>query len=52
LRDTFVWNLNDPIITPERFAQSVAEDYSLPTSYVSTIAKQIQEQLSDYQTHT
>lgn len=52
LRDTFVWNLNDPVITPERFAQSVAEDYGLPSSYVSTIAKQIQEQLSDYQTHT
>ncbi|KAL1742089.1 SNF5-domain-containing protein [Schizophyllum fasciatum] len=52
LRDTFVWNLHDPVITPERFAQSVTEDYSLPPSYIAIIAKQIQEQLSDYQTHT
>ncbi|EIN14518.1 SNF5-domain-containing protein [Punctularia strigosozonata HHB-11173 SS5] len=63
LRDTFVWNLNgqsgelmtgmvDPVVTPEAFAQSIVDDYQLPSSYQSTITKAIQEQLSDYQAHT
>lgn len=34
------------------FAQSVADDYSLPQSSVSTITKAIQEQLSDFKAHT
>ncbi|KAH7907812.1 SNF5-domain-containing protein [Hygrophoropsis aurantiaca] len=51
MRDTFVWNLNDPIITPELFAQTVVEDYALAPSYHSVITKSIQEQLSDYKAH-
>ncbi|KAJ3937206.1 MAG: hypothetical protein NXY57DRAFT_736111 [Lentinula lateritia] len=51
-RDTFVWNLNDPLATPEIFAQSVVEDYQLAPSYHSTIVKNIQEQLSDYKAHS
>ncbi|KAH7928851.1 SNF5-domain-containing protein [Leucogyrophana mollusca] len=51
MRDTFVWNLNDPVITPELFAQSVVEDYALAPSYHSVITKSIQEQLSDYKAH-
>ncbi|KAJ4489990.1 hypothetical protein J3R30DRAFT_3653479 [Lentinula aciculospora] len=51
-RDTFVWNLNDPIITPEFFAQSVVEDYQLAPSYHSIIVKNIQEQLGDYKAHS
>ena len=42
----------DPVITPEMFAQSVVDDYSLPQSSVSTITKAIQEQLSDFKAHT
>ena len=34
------------------FAQSVADDYSLPQSSVLTITKAIQEQLSDFKAHT
>ncbi|KAM5536841.1 hypothetical protein V8D89_009559 [Ganoderma adspersum] len=52
MRDTFVWNLNDPIITPEIFAQSVVDDYSLAPSYHAIITKSIQEQLSDYKAHS
>ncbi|TFY56219.1 hypothetical protein EVJ58_g7775 [Rhodofomes roseus] len=52
MRDTFVWNLNDPVITPEIFAQSVVEDYNLPPSYHSVITKVIQDQLSDYKAHS
>ncbi|KAF8892911.1 hypothetical protein BD779DRAFT_1467981 [Infundibulicybe gibba] len=52
MRDTFVWNLNDPVVTPENFAQSVVEDYNLPSSYHTVIVKSIQDQLSDYKAHT
>ncbi|TBU24697.1 hypothetical protein BD311DRAFT_671180 [Dichomitus squalens] len=52
MRDTFVWNLNDPIITPEVFAQSVVDDYQLTPSYHAIITKSIQEQLSDYKAHS
>ncbi|EIW79898.1 hypothetical protein CONPUDRAFT_43119, partial [Coniophora puteana RWD-64-598 SS2] len=51
-RDTLVWNLNDPVITPEHFAQTVVEDYALAQSYHGLITKSIQEQLSDYKAHT
>ncbi|KAJ3993385.1 hypothetical protein F5050DRAFT_723799 [Lentinula boryana] len=51
-RDTFVWNLSDPIVTPEIFAQSVVEDYQLAPSYHPIIVKNIQEQLSDYKAHS
>ncbi|KAI0701931.1 hypothetical protein BC835DRAFT_1501194 [Cytidiella melzeri] len=52
MRDTFVWNLNDPIITPEIFAQSIVDDYSLAPSYLTIITKVIQDQLSDYKAHS
>ncbi|KAG7451525.1 SNF5-domain-containing protein [Guyanagaster necrorhizus] len=52
MRDTFVWNLNDPVITPENFAQSVVEDYNLSSSYHSVIVKSIQDQLSDFKAHS
>lgn len=42
----------DPIVTPEVFAQSVVDDYGLPSSYHSVITKAIQEQLSDYKAHS
>ncbi|KIM36135.1 hypothetical protein M413DRAFT_320258 [Hebeloma cylindrosporum] len=52
MRDTFVWNLNDPIVTPEAFAQSLIEDYALAPSYHSLIAKSIHDQLSDFRAHS
>ncbi|PIL36994.1 hypothetical protein GSI_00686 [Ganoderma sinense ZZ0214-1] len=52
MRDTFVWNLNNPIITPEIFVQSVVDDYSFAPSYYAVITKAIQEQLSDYKAHS
>lgn len=42
----------DPIITPEIFAQSVVDDYSLAPSYHAVITKAIQDQLSDFRAHT
>ncbi|KAL0578552.1 SWI/SNF chromatin-remodeling complex subunit [Marasmius crinis-equi] len=52
MRDTFVWNLNDPVVTPESFAQTLVEDYALPNSYHSQIVKQIQDQLTDFKSHS
>ncbi|KAJ7164897.1 hypothetical protein C8R46DRAFT_900772 [Mycena filopes] len=52
MRDTFVWNLNDPVISPEDFAQTVVEDYNLASSYHGVITKAIQDQLSDYRAHS
>ncbi|KAF8556610.1 SNF5-domain-containing protein [Imleria badia] len=51
MRETFVWNLNDPVITPEMFAQTLVEDYALAPMYHSVITKSIQEQLSDFKAH-
>ncbi|PFH53423.1 hypothetical protein AMATHDRAFT_1089 [Amanita thiersii Skay4041] len=52
MRDTFIWNLNDPIVTPEHFAQTLVEDYNLAPSYHATITKSIQDQLSDFKAHS
>ncbi|KAF8639180.1 hypothetical protein AX17_001667 [Amanita inopinata Kibby_2008] len=52
MRDTFVWNLNDPLITPEHFAQTLVEDYNLSSSYHTIITKSIQDQLSDFKAHS
>ncbi|KAH0831177.1 hypothetical protein J3R83DRAFT_13754 [Lanmaoa asiatica] len=51
MRETFVWNLNDPVISPEMFAQTLVEDYALSSTYHSVITKSIQEQLSDFKAH-
>ncbi|KAF8452521.1 hypothetical protein L210DRAFT_3617819 [Boletus edulis BED1] len=51
MRETFVWNLNDPVISPEMFAQTLVEDYALAPTYHSVITKSIQEQLSDFKAH-
>lgn len=42
----------DPIITPEVFAQTIVDDYSLPPSYHTVITKAIQDQLSDFKAHS
>ena len=38
-------------MTPENFAQSVVDDYALPTSFHSVIVKSIHDQLSDFRAH-
>ncbi|KAJ1967291.1 SWI/SNF chromatin-remodeling complex subunit, partial [Dispira parvispora] len=52
LRDTFTWNLNDQLITPELFAETLCEDMRLPSSvFVSGIVRQLNDQLEDYRVH-
>lgn len=43
---------SDPIVTPEAFAQSIVEDYTLAPSYHNVIVKAIQDQLSDFKAHS
>lgn len=52
LRETFVWNLHDPIVTPELFAQLLVEDYKLGQASHTAVVKQIQDQISDYKAHS
>ncbi|KIJ33517.1 hypothetical protein M422DRAFT_121116, partial [Sphaerobolus stellatus SS14] len=49
LRDTFVWNVNDPLVTPELFAQSIVDDLKLPSHYANNIARTIHEQLQEHE---
>ncbi|KAJ1813618.1 SWI/SNF chromatin-remodeling complex subunit, partial [Coemansia sp. RSA 2599] len=49
LRDTFTWDLNNELITPQQFAQHLCVDLELPAeSFVAPIAQAIEEQLDDF----
>ncbi|KAJ7209739.1 hypothetical protein GGX14DRAFT_631874, partial [Mycena pura] len=52
VRDTFVWNMNACVVSPDNFAQTVVEDYNLPSMYHAVIVKSIQDQLTDYRAHS
>ena len=50
IRDCFVWNINEALITPESFAKIFCLDLDLPESpWVETIAAQIRAQLEEWQ---
>ncbi|CAG8454110.1 14633_t:CDS:10 [Ambispora leptoticha] len=52
LRDTFTWNMNETIITPEQFAEVLCDDLRFPSaSFVPAIAKQIHEQIQGFYLH-
>jgi len=45
LRDTFTWNKNEVLITPEQFAEILCDDLDLsPTQFVPSIAATIRQQ--------
>ncbi|KAI9030534.1 hypothetical protein DFJ74DRAFT_656901 [Hyaloraphidium curvatum] len=50
LRDTFTWNMNDPLVNPTSFAEILCEDLKVPDStvFVPLIVQQIVEQVEDY----
>ncbi|KAJ7039043.1 SNF5-domain-containing protein [Mycena alexandri] len=52
IRDTFVWDMNACVVSPEHFAQTVVEDYNLAPLYLGVIVKSIQDQLSDYRANS
>jgi len=51
LRDTFVWNKNEQLITPEMFAEVLCDDLDLsPTTFVPLIAQAIRTQIEAFPT--
>ena len=50
LRDTFLWNLHETLITTDQFAQTLVQDLDLPNrgAAVAEISKQIRTQLEEY----
>lgn len=50
VRDTFSFNRNEQLITPQMFAQVMCEDLELPiASFLGPITQQIQQQLNSHQ---
>ncbi|KAI9507622.1 SNF5-domain-containing protein [Russula earlei] len=48
IRDCFVWNLHETLVTPEQFARTFCADLDLPaTPWADTVAAQIRAQLED-----
>jgi chromatin structure-remodeling complex subunit SFH1 len=50
LRDTFMWNLHETLITTDQFALTLVQDLDLPNrnAMVAEISKQIRTQLEEY----
>ncbi len=49
IRDCFVWNLRESLVTPEEFARTFCADLDLPaTPWADTVAAQIRAQLEDH----
>jgi SWI/SNF-related matrix-associated actin-dependent regulator of chromatin subfamily B protein 1 len=55
LRDTFTWNLHDRVTNPILFAQTVVEDFQIPSelrqNVIQQIDREIHEQVQDYYPH-
>ncbi|KAH9029630.1 SNF5-domain-containing protein [Lactarius hengduanensis] len=48
VRDCFVWNLHESLVTPEQFARTFCADLDLPPApWADTVAAQIRAQLED-----
>ncbi|KAL9058831.1 MAG: hypothetical protein Q9162_001555 [Coniocarpon cinnabarinum] len=52
VKDQFLWNLHESLITPDQFAKSLVEELDLPaerrTATIMDINRQIREQLEQY----
>lgn len=49
LRDTFTWNKNETLLTPEQFAEILCDDLDLnPLLFVPAIAQSIRQQTNDF----
>jgi chromatin structure-remodeling complex subunit SFH1 len=50
LRDTFLWNLHETLITTDQFATQLVQDLDLPNraTTIAEISKQIRTQLEEY----
>ncbi|KAI5474587.1 chromatin structure-remodeling complex subunit SFH1 [Pseudohyphozyma bogoriensis] len=45
IRDSFVWNLNEKLITPTSFARIFCDDLDIPATFAVEVAKQITDQI-------
>jgi len=53
LRDTFTWNKNESLISPEVFAEILCDDLDLnPVNFVPAIAQSIRQQLENHPSDT
>ncbi|KAF4517939.1 hypothetical protein B566_EDAN005306 [Ephemera danica] len=51
LRDTFTWNKNETLITPEQFAEVLCDDLDLnPLTFVPAIAQAVRQQIDGFPT--
>ena len=50
IRDIFLWNLHENLLTPDDFAQSFVRELDLPnqTAFAMNVSQQIRTQLEDY----
>jgi hypothetical protein len=49
LKDTFMWNVTDTVVTPELFALSLCDDFNVPPNlFVSKIVSAINERIAEY----
>ncbi|KAI8799325.1 hypothetical protein BJ742DRAFT_846558 [Cladochytrium replicatum] len=49
LQDSFMWNLYEPFITPEKFAEHLCDDLNLAHDvYIAPIAKAIRNQITEF----
>ncbi|KAF2747320.1 SNF5-domain-containing protein [Sporormia fimetaria CBS 119925] len=52
LKDLFLWNLHEALITPDQFAKTLVDELDLPADrkpmLIQTIANQIRQQLEEY----
>ncbi|KAF9365109.1 Chromatin structure remodeling complex protein sfh1 [Mortierella sp. NVP85] len=50
LRDTFTWNVNEQLLTPEKFAEILCDDLDLSTAkFVPEIAQSIRTQIAEFE---
>ncbi|KAF8925412.1 Chromatin structure remodeling complex protein sfh1 [Dissophora ornata] len=50
LRDTFTWNVNEQLLTPEKFAEILCDDLDLSTvKFVPEIAQSIRNQIAEFE---
>lgn len=50
VRDCFVWNLHEALVSPEQFARTFCADLDLPLApWADTVAAQIRAQLEDHE---
>lgn len=49
LRDTFTWNKNESVITPEQFAEVLCDDLELnPSTFIPAVAASIRQQIDAF----